>query len=108
MRLLLIAALAACAPVVPVFPADAPPELPPDQTRHFTIWLGGARVGTAVESETWTHAGVALHRVETMRFYRGDAPVAITTTIDIAADPALVPSRVAWTERGTAIRHAPC
>ena len=106
MRLLLIAALAACAPVVPVFPADAPAELPPDQTRHFTIWLGGARVGTAIETETWTHAGVTLHRVETMRFYRGDAPIAITTTIDIAADPALVPRRVAWTERSATLRHA--
>ena len=31
--------------------------------------------------------------------YRGDTPVVITTTIDIAADRALVPSRVTWVER---------
>ena len=30
---------------------------PADQTRHYTIWLGGARVGTAVEAETWTATG---------------------------------------------------
>ncbi len=101
-----ITALAACAPVVPAFEPDGPTELPADQTRHFTIWLGGARVGTAIESETWTRAGVQLHRVETMRFLRGDAPVAITTTIDITADRALVPSRVAWTERGATLHHA--
>ncbi len=102
----MLVALVSCAPVIPAFEAEAPLELPADQTRHFTIWLGGARVGTAIESETWTHAGVQLHRVETMRFFRGDAPVAIATTIDISADRALVPSRVAWTERGATVRHA--
>ena len=104
MRTLCLVALVACAPRA-LLTADAPVERPADQIRHYTIWLGGARVGTAVETETWTAAGVHLRRDETMRFLRGDAPVALTTTIDIVADPALVASRVSWTERGPRIRH---
>ncbi len=103
MRAVWLVALVGCAPRA-LLVADAPVELPADQIRHYTVWLGGARVGTAVETETWTHAGVHLHRVETMRFLRGDQPVALTTTIDIAADPALVASRVTWVERGPRIR----
>ncbi|MCX5744902.1 MAG: transglutaminase domain-containing protein [Proteobacteria bacterium] len=84
---------------------DPPEELPADQIRHYAIWFGGARVGTAVETETWTHAGVRLRRDEAMRFLRGDTPVAIATTIEILADRALVPSHVAWTERAATTRH---
>jgi hypothetical protein len=83
----------------------APPRLPEaldapgDRERHYAIWLGGAQVGTARETEQWSHAGVALQRTEDMRFRRGDALVALATTIDIAADSGLAPSRVTWTER---------
>jgi hypothetical protein len=102
-RLLLIAVFAACAHQH-VLPADAPAELPPDQVRHFTIWLGGARVGTATETETWSRDGVRLRRAESMRFLRGDAEIELATTIDIEADAALVAHRVRWTERGADVR----
>jgi UDP-N-acetylglucosamine 1-carboxyvinyltransferase len=49
------------------------------------IWLGGARVGTATEHETWTHDGVHLVRDEQLLFLRGDTAVKLTTTIDIDA-----------------------
>ncbi len=80
-------------------PIDHAEDLPVDQVRHFAIWYGGARVGSAVESETWSAAGLHLRRDETMRFLRGDAPVTIATTIDIATDRDLAPSRVTWVER---------
>lgn len=86
-------------------PAD-PPGAPVDAERHFAIWLGGAQVGTAHELEQWSHAGVALRRTEALRFRRGEALVAIATTIDIAADRMLVPSRVSWTEQAHAVRRA--
>lgn len=79
-------------------------EVPADRLRHYTIWLGGSRVGTATETESWSHAGVVLRRTEALSFLRGDAPVAITTTIEVAASTALVPSRVTWTERSAATR----
>jgi hypothetical protein len=79
---------------------DTPDTQPPDAQRRFTIWLGGAQVGTAVETETWSSSGVVLRRTEALQFLRGDAAIALTTTIDIVASPALVPSRVRWTERG--------
>ncbi|MDB4961614.1 MAG: transglutaminase domain protein [Myxococcales bacterium] len=85
--------------------ADAPAEVHSDQQRLYTIWLGGAQVGTADETETWSRAGVVLRRVESLHFLRGDAPVAITTTIEITASPALVPSRVTWTERAGSVRQ---
>ena len=50
MRLALIGLFAACATPVPRT-ADAPTDTPPDQERHYTIWLGGAQVGTADETE---------------------------------------------------------
>lgn len=82
------------------------PEVGRDELRHYTIWLGGARVGSAVETEDWSATGVRLVRVETLRFSRGDAPIALSTTIDIDADTALVPRAVTWTERGAQVRSA--
>ncbi len=81
-------------------------ELASPSERHYTIWLGGARVGTATELETWSADGVVLRRDETMRFLRGDVTVALATTIEITADRALVPSRVTWSETGQLARHA--
>ena len=89
-----------------------PADVPGDSERHYAIWLGGARVGTARETEQWSHSGVALQRTEAMRFRRGDALIALATTIDIAADARLVATRVVWTEtsqgvrRGEAVRDA--
>ena len=79
-------------------PADLPASLPRDAVRHYTIWLGGSRIGTAHESEVWSAPGVQLRRVETMRFLRGDSVVDLATTIDVDASAALVPARVRWTE----------
>ncbi len=76
-----------------------------DQQRRFTIWLGGAQVGTAVESERWSEDGLILRRTEALQFLRGDSPVAVTTTIEIHASRWLVPSFVQWTELGTGERH---
>jgi hypothetical protein len=89
-----------------VLSADTPTDLPPDQVRHYTIWLGGARVGTAVETERWTIDGVRLQRDERMRFLRGDAEIVLATTIEIQADPALVAQHVRWTERSNDVRAA--
>lgn len=106
-RVAVLAVLVACAhPSRAPRTADAPAELPADAERHYTIWLGGAQVGTAVETETWSRAGVALRRTETLEFLRGDAPVMLATTIAIDADPELAPLRVEWIERGTSTRHA--
>jgi transglutaminase superfamily protein len=104
---LAVATLVAGACAAPhAMPADAPADVPVDQTRYYTIWLGGARVGTAVEAETWSSRGVHLQRTETMRFRRGDTEVELVTQIDIDADPALVAHRVRWTERsGTLVRR---
>ncbi|CAN5283577.1 hypothetical protein BH11MYX1_BH11MYX1_09610 [soil metagenome] len=80
-------------------PAMAVPREPHhDQTRYFSIWLGGARVGTATEAERWSSHGVRLERTEVMRFMRGEREVEMITLIAIDADPALVPHRVLWTE----------
>ncbi len=104
MRITWLAALVACAHPVPRV-ADVPDVTSVDQ-RHYTIWLGGARVGTASERETWSPQGVVLRRDEAMRFLRGHATVAIVTTIEITADRALVPSRVTWSETGQRARRA--
>ena len=80
---------------------DTPPReeaIPASQERHYTIWLGGGRVGTAIEREDWSQAGLVLHREETLTFYRGDAIVTLATAIEIAATTALVPTRVHWTQ----------
>lgn len=105
MRLLFLAVLVACAHPA-ALPADAPVAPPGDQVRHYTIWLGGARIGTATESETWSLTRVHLRRVEAMRFLRGDAVVDLATSIDVDASAALVPRRVTWTEIGTEARSA--
>lgn len=95
--------LVACAapPAAPAPPrtSAAPAALPPDATRVYTIWLGGARVGTATERETWTARGVHLSRDEQLRFLRGDTEVSLATDIEIDADVALAPRRVRWVER---------
>lgn len=101
MRLAVLALLAACARP-PALPADSPSEVPPDRTRHYTIWLGGARIGTATESEHWSTNGVRLRRAEDLRFLRGDTEVALSTAIVVDADPALVARRVRWTESSAA------
>jgi transglutaminase-like putative cysteine protease len=106
---ILLAACAATPPRAHDAPAgDAPgpaPWIPHDAERDYAIWLGGAQVGTAHESERWSPAGVVMVRTEALRFLRGDVPVAITTAIEITADPALAPSRVTWTERARTTRR---
>ncbi len=111
MRAIALATLVACArPPAPVLDDPPAPEAPRDTVRRYTIWLGGARIGTAVETEAWSAAGVALVRAESLRFLREDTAVSIETAIEIAADAALTPARVAWTGtpggRATAIRGA--
>ncbi|MEJ7603674.1 MAG: transglutaminase domain-containing protein [Kofleriaceae bacterium] len=83
---------------------DAPDLAPAD--RHYTIWLGGARIGTAVEHETRSSTGLVLLRTEAMRFRRGDATITIATDIEIEADHTLAPRRVHWIERGPLTREA--
>ncbi len=94
------------APPAPRDPSEATraPRLESSE-RQYAIWLGGAQVGTAREVESWSARGVVLRRTEAMQFLRGDVPVALATTIEIAADAALVPSRVSWTEQAQASRH---
>jgi hypothetical protein len=104
-RLVVLALFASCAHP-PALPADVPSELPANQTRHYTIWLGGARVGTAVESEAWAKDGVRLRRDETLRFMRGDVEVELATAIIVDADRSLVPRRVRWTQTGSDVRGA--
>lgn len=105
MRRVVLLVLAACAQPPPAVHPDAPDEVPQDRERRYTIWLGGAQVGTALEREAWSAAGVVLRRTETLQFLRGDAPVALTTTIEIHASRALVPESVTWLERGTTWRR---
>jgi transglutaminase-like putative cysteine protease len=103
-RLVAIAAVAACAqPVPPVRDAPVPAV---EDVRYYTVWFGGARVGTAIERETTSATGVVLRREESLVFRRGDATVRLATTIEVVADRALVPSRVAWSERGARPRSA--
>lgn len=99
MRAAVLALLVGCAPAVTVLPADLPTETPHDQVRQYTIWLGGARVGTATERETWRRDGLHFVRDEQLVFLRGDAQVRLATMIDIDASSALVARRVRWTER---------
>jgi hypothetical protein len=82
---------------------DAPDESGVD--RHYTIWFGGARIGTAVERETRSATGLVFVRDERMTFRRGEATVSIATTIEIETDPQLVPARVVWIERGPVTRR---
>lgn len=98
--------LAACAapPSLPRIAADLP-DVHADQTRDYSIWLGGARVGTAIEAETWSPSGVHLERTERMHFLRGDTDVELATTIAIDADLALVAHRVHWVESANGLRH---
>ena len=100
-----ITALAACARP-PALPADVPGDLPANQTRHYTIWLGGARVGTAIESEAWTKDAVRLRRDERMRFLRGETEVELATAIVIDASATLEGRRVRWTETSGDVRGA--
>jgi transglutaminase superfamily protein len=103
---LLVVLITACAAAPPRSDdTPAPSGIPADAERHYAIWLGGAQVGTARETEQWSHAGVILRRTEAMQFLRGAVPVALATTIEITADRQLVPSRVTWTEAARAIRR---
>ena len=77
--------------------------IPGDAQRLYTIWLGGAQVGMASETERWSARGVVLVRMERMRFLRGDIPIELTTTIEIIADRSLVASHVIWTERAASL-----
>ena len=105
-RWMFVVWLAACAGA-PARVADVPavPAVPADAERHYAIWLGGAQVGTARETEQWSSAGVVVRRLEAMRFLRGDVPVTLATTIEITADGKLAPSRVTWIEQAQALRH---
>ena len=100
-----VLAVAACAapPRAPI--AADPPDVHTDQTRHYAIWLGGARVGTAIEAETWSSSGVHLERTERMHFLRGDTDVELATTIAIDADLGLVAHRVHWVEAANGLQH---
>ncbi|HET9621479.1 MAG TPA: transglutaminase domain-containing protein [Kofleriaceae bacterium] len=112
MRWPLVVVLAACGGT----PARAPAPLDvselvvapahADLARHYAIWLGGAQVGTAEESEAWSAAGVIVRRREAMQFLRGDAAVSLETTIEITADPRLVASKVTWREAASGERRA--
>ena len=101
MRAICLAVLVAC--TGPPRHVDAPDVSGVD--RHYTIWFGGARIGTAVERETRSPTGLVFVRDELMRFRRGEATVQIATTIEIETDPRLVPARVVWTERGPVTRR---
>jgi len=101
-RLVVFAVLAGCAPRT--LPSDTAERA--DRVRHYTIWLGGARVGTAVEHETWSRTGVQLTRDERLRFLRGDAEIELTTAIVIDADQYLRARSVRWTERGADVHTA--
>lgn len=79
------------------------PEHHTDQTRFYSIWLGGARIGTASEAEVWNPRGVHLRRTEAMSFLRGDAEVSLTTQIDIDADLGLVAHQVRWMENNNGV-----
>jgi hypothetical protein len=107
-RYLVIAVLVGCAHRAPSLPGDSPSDARSarraDQTRRYTIWLGGARVGTAVESERWSELGMALTRRETMRFTRGNSEVRLTTEIEVDTDRGLAARRVRWTESGAEVR----
>lgn len=113
--LVVLAACSGAPSAGPVREADPPAAAaaasavpaPGDAERHYTLWLGGSRIGTAHETEAWSPSGLVLRRVEEVRFLRGDVPIAMTTTIEIAADRTLVPTRVTWTERSTSDARAP-
>jgi Transglutaminase-like superfamily len=105
LRVVVWIACAACAaPATVVHPtAEIPPERHTDQTRFYSIWLGGARIGTATEAEVWNPRGVHLRRTEAMSFLRGDAEVSLTTQIDIDADLQLVAHQVRWMENNNGV-----
>ena len=109
MRWWFVVLLAACAAPGSGAPrshdAPAAAQRRASSERRYAIWLGGAQVGTAQETESWSATGVILRRSEAMHYLRGDVAVALAMTIEIAADPALVPSRVTWTEQAQATRH---
>lgn len=98
--------LVACAHPAAPLPEDSPAPPPADTVRHYTIWLGGSRIGTATEAETWSAGGVMLRRVERMRFLRAATAVELATSIEIDASIALVPRRVRWTEIASDVRSA--
>ena len=102
-----IAILAGCAAPASLPAArDSPADPPPDRVRQYTLWLGGARIGSATETEAWSASGVRLSRDEDLRFARGAAMVHLHTRVVVDADRGLAPTRVAWSERGPFARDA--
>lgn len=104
MRWTFVVLVAACSAAPPPQQPDVPDQAR-DADRYYAIWFGGAQIGTAHETELWTHTGVIVRRREAMQFLRGDVPVALATTIEITADRALAPSQVTWTESARLVRH---
>jgi hypothetical protein len=100
-----VALVAACTAAPALLPDVPAPERPDDAERYYAIWLGGAQIGTAHETEQWSRTGVVVRRTEAMTFLRGDVPVQLATTIEITADRKLAPSLVTWTEHAQTVRH---
>lgn len=100
-----VALVAGCTAMPAAFPEPLERPREADAERYYAIWLGGAQVGTAHETEAWSRTGVVVRRVEDLRFLRGDVPVRIATAIEITADRRLAPSQVTWTETAQAVRH---
>jgi hypothetical protein len=97
-RAALLVLFVACAAPRPSRLDDAPEPRPTLEVRYYTIWVGGARIGSAREVERRTARGVTLERTEALTFLRGDAEVALSTLVTIHADRALVPRHVTWSE----------
>jgi len=100
-----VALVAACTAAPALLPDVPVPDRPDDAERYYAIWLGGAQIGTAHETEQWSRTGVVVRRTEAMSFLRGDVPVSLATTIEITADRKLAPSLVTWTEHAQLVRH---
>lgn len=100
-RALGIIVVAGCSGAAVHGPADdAPGAVQPERIRHYTIWMRGARIGSATETETWSALGVRLQRDEDLRFARGEAVVQLHARVVVDADLGLQPARVTWSERG--------
>ena len=96
---LLGTALCACAaPRAPVAFDDDLAAPARSVERDYTLAWRGARIGDAIERETWRGDGVRLVRRERVRVTRGGAPAATDVEVAIDADRALVASRVEWRE----------
>jgi hypothetical protein len=97
--LAIVGGCAAPRAAAPAFDEDL--AAPRTVERAYTLAWHGARIGDAVERETWRADGVRLVRRERLRVTRGGAPSATDVEIAIDADRALVASRVEWRELRT-------